>query len=134
VTAPRRYPSRPDREPREPHAPDVYEILEGFDERIGGLEADSKDNKRDNASILTKLTNIEATDRHATTKLIAGLATTAILTIGGILGGQQLTKAAPPVEHPMRSPLDMRFDECRPIHEAASRTECFDRVFAESPK
>lgn len=125
----RRLHSQPELEPLPER---VYELLSGFDTRISGLEQASLENEQQNSRILDKLEDIKATDRHALTKLIVGLATTAIT----VIAGQRLL--APSVAHvdppASRSALDMRLDECRPIHESGSRAECFSRVFEETPK
>lgn len=121
----------------EPIPERVYEVLQGFDTRIGGLEGqmgelkeDSRENKRQNAQIISKLEDIKATDRHALTKLVIGFATTAVVTIGGILGGMQAFKAPAAAPAPIqRSALDVKLDVCRPIQEPGSRAECFSRVF-----
>lgn len=129
---PRRHPSRPDRDP--PQSPDVYELLHEHDRRLGGLEGLAQENKIANATILSEVREIKATDRHATTKLIGAAISTIVLTVGGILGGQQLAKSTIPVTAPppARSALDVRLDQCRPIRPGPSREECFARVTAET--
>lgn len=124
---PRRHPSRPD---PEAHAPDVYEILEGFDGRIGQVEGHVLEIKKGQADTLTELRVMAATDRHATAKLIAGLVATAIT----VIGGQRLlaSSAAQPPPPITRSALDVRLDMCRPMAPGPSREECFARVMAET--
>jgi hypothetical protein len=129
ISGTRRFPSKPD---RDPHSPDVYEILHGFDKRIGGLEDASVENKLANASIINKLEDIKATDRHAFTKLIAALVTTAITVIGG---QRLLAPAAVPADTahvPARTTLDVKLDVCRPMAPGPSREECFARVTSET--
>ncbi len=124
----------------EPIPERVYEVLQGFDARVGGLEEAvsalkslAEDSKLGQARIVDKLEDIKATDRHALTKMIGGLAGTAILTIGSILGGQQLLKPGAPTPPPIaRSALDVRLDTCRPMPAGPSREECFARVTAET--
>jgi len=128
---PRRHPSKPDREPQ---APDVYEILHEHDKRLGGLEGLAQEGKLADAKIIDKLENIEATGTHQLVKQIIALATTAVVTVGGILGGQQLTKPSIPVTTPppARSALDVKLDLCRPMAPGPGREECFARVTAET--
>ena len=123
----------------EPIPERVYAVLHGFDTRIGGLEEDSQQNKRDNAAIrsdnaaiLTVVRNLEATDRHATSKMIAALVVTVITTLAGVIGTIAATRpsAAPPA--PARSALDVRLDTCRPMPSGPSREDCFARVTAET--
>lgn len=126
----------------EPIPERVYEILRGFDKRVekvedttDRLEHASQKNEIQNSQIIKSLEDIKATDRHALTKLAVGLATTALVTIGGVVGGIQATKTT--VDHApvvQRSALDMALDQCRPIQEAGTRAECFSRVFAEVQK
>jgi hypothetical protein len=116
--------SRPDL--REPHAPDVYEILEKHDTAIGRLEGLAQEGKLADAQILTELKNIQATDRHATTKLIAGLVVTVITTLGGVIGtiaAMRPGQPPAPVAVP-RSPIDA----CRAMPLGPSRIECFTRA------
>lgn len=126
-----RFGSKPD---REVHAPDVYEVLQRHDEDIAELKGLAHEGKVADSQILSKLTNIEATDRHATTKMIAALVVTVITTLGGVIGTIAAMRpgAAPPT--PERSALDVKLDVCRPIHDPGSRSECMARVFDESPK
>lgn len=140
MTAPRRgFGSRP--EFREPHSPDAFEVLHEHDDRIGGvekrlssLEGLAQKGELADAQILTKLTNIEATDRHATAKLIGAAILTIASTVGGIYGVQVATRPSAPVTQPgpTRSALDVRLDECRSMQPGSpSRTECFQRIAAE---
>lgn len=113
----------------------VYEVLQGFDTAISDLKQDARENKQQNAQIIKSLEDIKATDRHALTKLVVGLASTALVTIGGVVGGMQAFKSSgAPVPPIQRSALDVQLDPCRPIVEPGSRAECFSRVFAAAPK
>lgn len=118
----------------EPIPERVYEVLQGFDTEIKELKQDSRENKVQNARIIDLVEGLKATDRHALTKLVIGFASTALVTIGGILGGMQAFKASPPPPVIQRSALDVQLDQCRPILEPGSRAECFSRVFDGAPK
>jgi hypothetical protein len=124
-----RFGSRPD---RDVHAPDVYEILGEHDRRLGGLEGLAQEGKLADAQILTKLGNIEATDRHATTKLIGGFVITIVTTLAGVIGTIVATRPNP-VQAPVvvqRSELDKKMDKCRAMP-PVSRGECFVQVASE---
>ena len=125
--------SRPGVEP--PHTPDVYEILAEHHEAIGELKGLAEENKLDTSKILAKLTNIEATDRHATTKLIGGFVITIVTTLAGVIGTIVATRPSP-AQTPVviqRSELDKKMDACRRMP-PQSQTECFVRVASgESP-
>lgn len=109
----------------QPPAPEhVYRILEEHGERIAGIESSQQNFELGQAKMLVKLESIAQTDRHALTKLIVGLATTAIT----VIAGQRLLapSPAPPVPPvPARSELDVRLDVCRAIPPGASREGCF---------
>jgi hypothetical protein len=123
--------SKPD---REVFSPDVYEILAKHDEDIGQLKDLAQEGKLADAAILSKLTGIEATDRHATTKLISALVVTVITTIGGVIGTVAAMRPGQPPPPAARSELDVKLDACRPIHDPGSRAECMSRVFEAEPK
>jgi hypothetical protein len=123
-----RFGSRPD---VAPHAPDVYEILEAHDEDIKELKGYAQEGKLADAQILSKLTNIEATDRHATTKLIAGLVVTVITTLGGVIGTiAAMRPGQPPPAPAQRSAIDA----CRAMPLGESRVECFTRAAEEEAR
>jgi hypothetical protein len=125
-----RFGSKPD---REVHAPDVHEILERHDIAIDELKDFAREGRVADAEILTELRTIKATDRHAFTKIIAALVTTAIT----VIGGQRLLAPSPPLPEPShvpaRSALDVKLDLCRPMPPGPSRVECFERITAEDP-
>lgn len=116
----------------EPIPERVYAVLHGFDERIGGLEEAARANKSDNAAILTVVRNLEATDRHATSKMIAALVVTVITTLAGVLGTIAAMRPGAQPPAPARSALDIRLDTCRPMPPGLSREDCFARVTAET--
>lgn len=123
----------------EPIPERVYEVLHAFekqlvdfDQRIGGLEDHAQEGKLADAQILSKLAGLEATDRHATTKLISALVITVITTIGGVMGTVAAMRPGAPPPMPARSALDIRLDTCRPMPPGPSRVECFARVTAET--
>jgi hypothetical protein len=117
----------------EVHAPDVYEILESHEKSIKNLEGLAQDGKLADAQILTKLTGLEATDRHATTKMIAALVVTVITTIGSVVGTiAAMRPNAQPTAPAQRSELDKKLDTCRGMAPGPGRSECFARVVAES--
>jgi hypothetical protein len=128
MTAPRRFGSRPEI----PHSPDVYEILGEHDRRLEGLEGYAQENKLANATILSEVREIKATDRHATTKMISALVVTVITTIGGVIGTVAAMHPGAPLPSPARTVLDIKLDTCRPLAPGPSREECFARVIAET--
>lgn len=116
--------SRPEEEPAPEH---VYQILAEHGERIAGIESSQQKFEIGQATMLVKLESIAQTDRHATTKLIIGLVTTAIT----VIGGQRLLAPSPmPTSTPMtRSALDVRLDICRAMAPGSpSREDCVSRV------
>ncbi len=135
---PRRHPSRPD---REHHSPDAFEVLHEHDDRIvgverrlGALEDYAQEGKLADSKIICKLERIEATDRHATAKLIGAAITSIVLTVGGILGGTAAIRPSVPVTQPgpTRSALDVKLDVCRSMQpNTTARTECMVRVASE---
>jgi len=117
----------------------VYEILADHAEQIsehgkdlGTLKDLARESKAADATIIAKMEEIKATDRHAFTKLAAALATTAIT----VIGGQRLLAPTPPPPQvtnvPARSKLDVQLDVCRPMAPGPSREECFARVTSET--
>lgn len=131
---PRRFPSRPDAMP----APEsVYLTLHDHDSRLEEIEskvgsvADKVDRVSDD--LRNAVLEIKISNSSETRKLIAAIAGTALTILGGVFGAAKLEHPDPPPPV-LRSALDMRLDECRPIHEAGSRAECFSRVFEASPK
>jgi len=127
MTPPRRYQSQPDDMP----APEpVYMTLGDHDDRLNTLEK-KVDDLGD--SISDAVREIKNSNSSETRKMIAAIAGAAITTIGGVFGAAHLEHPAPPPQV-QRSALDMRLDECRPIHEPGSRAECFSRVFDGAPK
>ena len=126
--------SRPEIDDGERVPERVYEILEGFDDRVGRVEDRMGGLERGQSAVIERLEDIKATDRQALTKLLIGLITTAIVTIGGVVGGMQALKPAEPapVHGPARSALDVKLDVCRGMAPGPGREECTARVIAET--
>lgn len=121
--------------PEIPHAPDVYEILGEHATEIKELKGLAQEGKLADAKILEKLESLQATGTHQLAKQIVALATTAVVTIGGILGGTAALKSSVPQTPPppARSALDVKLSVCRGMAPGPSREECTTRVVAEEP-
>jgi hypothetical protein len=121
--------SRPD---ADAYSPDAFEILEEHRERLTGLESAVAKIDLGQATILSEVREIKASDRQATAKLIGAAISTIVLTVGGILGGTAALRpsATPPVVV-QRSELDKKLDTCRAMAPGPSRDECRVRVAAE---